>query len=151
MKKIDVGQAATVAANVGVIVGILFLAFELRQNTDAMTADAGATFLERSNGLAAAVAYDRDFAELWSKGEADFASLDEIDALRLSLHESVALVTFYYLFDLRQRGLLGDRQWQRLQWEIRSMAGRQSVRQTWNESKESFDEDFQKFFDELFE
>ena len=32
MKKIDLAQAASVLANVGVIAGIIFLALELRQN-----------------------------------------------------------------------------------------------------------------------
>jgi len=33
MKKIDLGQSITILANIGVIAGIIFLAYELRQNT----------------------------------------------------------------------------------------------------------------------
>ena len=33
MKKIDLGQTLTILANVGVIAGIVFLGYELRQNT----------------------------------------------------------------------------------------------------------------------
>ena len=33
MKKIDYGQAVSILANIGVIAGILFLGFEIRQNT----------------------------------------------------------------------------------------------------------------------
>ena len=33
MKKLDLGQAVSILANVGVIAGIAFLAFEIRQNT----------------------------------------------------------------------------------------------------------------------
>ena len=33
MKKIDFGQTASVLANIGIIAGMLFLGFELRQNT----------------------------------------------------------------------------------------------------------------------
>ena len=36
MKKIDLGQAITILANVGVIAGIVFLAVELGQNTQAI-------------------------------------------------------------------------------------------------------------------
>jgi len=39
MKKIDVGQTITILANVGVIAGIFFLAFEVSQNTDALYAE----------------------------------------------------------------------------------------------------------------
>jgi hypothetical protein len=38
MKKIDLGQAVTILANVGVIAGIVFLAVELRQNNHMMRA-----------------------------------------------------------------------------------------------------------------
>ncbi len=34
MKKIDLGQTISILANVGVIGGIVFLAFELRQNSE---------------------------------------------------------------------------------------------------------------------
>ena len=40
MKKIDLAQTLNTLANVGVIAGIIFLAFELRQNNDLLTAQA---------------------------------------------------------------------------------------------------------------
>ena len=46
MKKIDLGQTITILANVGVVVGIAFLAFELRQNNVALSLQAR---LEREN------------------------------------------------------------------------------------------------------
>lgn len=38
MKKIDLGQSISILANVGVIAGIVFLAFELRQNNELLVA-----------------------------------------------------------------------------------------------------------------
>ncbi len=38
MKKIDLGQTITILANIGVIAGIIFLAFELRQNNELLVA-----------------------------------------------------------------------------------------------------------------
>lgn len=40
MKKIDIGQAVSILANIGVIAGIVFLGYELRQNTTAMKSTA---------------------------------------------------------------------------------------------------------------
>ena len=40
MKKIDLGQALGILANVGVIAGIIFLGVELRQNNDLLSAQA---------------------------------------------------------------------------------------------------------------
>ena len=36
MKKIDLGQSITILANLGVIAGIVFLGYEMRQNTIAV-------------------------------------------------------------------------------------------------------------------
>jgi len=61
MRKIDVGQMITILANVGVICGILLLAYELRQNNSLMEADA------RYNRLSMAVEswrYNADNGEL---------------------------------------------------------------------------------------
>ena len=38
MKKIDLGQTITILANVGVIIGIVFLALEIRQNNSQLSA-----------------------------------------------------------------------------------------------------------------
>jgi hypothetical protein len=46
MKKIDLGQTITILANIGVIAGIVFLAFELQQNNEALGLQAR---LEREN------------------------------------------------------------------------------------------------------
>ncbi len=43
MKKIDLGQAATILANIGVIAGIVFLGIELQQNNELLAAEARAT------------------------------------------------------------------------------------------------------------
>ena len=42
MKKIDVVQTITILANIGVIAGIVFLAFELQQNSEWLAAEARA-------------------------------------------------------------------------------------------------------------
>ena len=67
MKRIDLGQLIQILANVGVIAGIAFLAFELRQNTIASRAAA-----YQGLGIATAetwfsFAHDRELTEaLWA-------------------------------------------------------------------------------------
>ena len=46
MKKVDLGQAIAIVANLGVIAGIIFLAIELRQNNQLLQAEAIAAVLE---------------------------------------------------------------------------------------------------------
>jgi hypothetical protein len=46
LKKIDLGQTITIFANIGVIAGIVFLGYELRQNNELMSADANLRLLD---------------------------------------------------------------------------------------------------------
>ena len=47
MKKLDLGQAVSILANAGVIAGIVFLAFELRQNNALLESQARSSLDER--------------------------------------------------------------------------------------------------------
>ena len=51
MKKIDLGQAISIIANVGVIAGIAFLALELRQNNEFAAAQAKYSLLQNRTAL----------------------------------------------------------------------------------------------------
>jgi hypothetical protein len=51
MKQIDYGQAAQVLANVGVLAGIIFLAFELQQNNELLNMQIRATTLEQRQSV----------------------------------------------------------------------------------------------------
>lgn len=55
MKKIDVGQVLTILANAGVIVGIVFLAFEIQQNNDLLREQARAGIVSEIGALNAAL------------------------------------------------------------------------------------------------
>ena len=51
MKKIELGQAITILANVGVIAGIVFLGYEMRQNTQVARQEAYNSFTQSVTDL----------------------------------------------------------------------------------------------------
>ncbi len=92
MKKLDLGQTVSVLANVGVIAGIVFLGYELRQNNEAIRAQSDfnqhqvrltalRTVAENPNGL----------VDLWVT-ERDGGELTEADRIRLLFFAESALV-----------------------------------------------------------
>jgi len=84
MKKIDLGRAIAVLANVGVLAGIVFLAAELRQNREMMRAQ---TRNELSQGIVTLLAMVADNGELADlRLRADRAEeLTDVEAYRYSL------------------------------------------------------------------
>jgi hypothetical protein len=70
MKKNDIGQAIQVLANIGVLAGIVFLAFELRQNTRAVELTAAQGYLAGGSDLDLRIATDAELAVLLIRGDA---------------------------------------------------------------------------------
>ena len=79
MKKIDVGQAVAVLANVGVIAGIMFLAIELRLNTRAVEAQTRDSITEKQMQLYAWQATNSDLAAVVAKARDEGA--DELNTV----------------------------------------------------------------------
>jgi hypothetical protein len=105
MKKIDVGQAIGVLANAGVIGGLLVLAFEVRQNTAQMRAQAAYSINESVETLNQAVFQDREFADLLLRGEQSFDELDAIDRRRLAAYFYQEIDLADYILKLEEEGL----------------------------------------------
>jgi hypothetical protein len=62
VKKIDVNQIVSVLANVGVIIGILFLALEVNQNSKQLRAQAQFNYMQSRAEQRMRSAYDPEFA-----------------------------------------------------------------------------------------
>ena len=79
----------TLAANVGVMVGIVFLAYELQQNTVATQLEAATSFQTSYSEIEVSIYGDHEFAALLVKGRED-RPVDEIEELRLQVfHNNV--------------------------------------------------------------
>lgn len=64
MKKIDLGQMISILANLGVIAGIVFLGYELRQNNRFLSEQARYSVLQNQVGWTNMVAENADVAKL---------------------------------------------------------------------------------------
>ncbi len=82
MKKIDYGQAIQTLANVGVLAGIVFLGFELRQNNELLDRQIRATTLEQRQSTSQLLFENPDVIETLGKDQG-LLSVVELDRLRL--------------------------------------------------------------------
>jgi hypothetical protein len=110
MKKIDVGQMIVVLANLGVIAGIVFLGFELRQTRIA---------LQDSSHLSTAELSQTSFDRLWEPGFAainqagmkDFSSLSDTERSQFAAYVYQRLNLWEYAFYSYRRGILDEEIW----------------------------------------
>ena len=85
MKKIDFGKAITLIANIGVIGGILLLAYELRQNNELMEAEARQNRMDTVVDFWMFIAEHSDFADIKERSQnGEELSGVETPACRLS-------------------------------------------------------------------
>ncbi len=107
MKNLDLGQTITILANLGVIGGIVFLAFEIRQNTAQMRAEAAYSVHQDAQRLNEAIYQDSDFADLLIRAEQSFESLDVIDQRRVEAYFFSQLNLADFIMGLEEEGISG--------------------------------------------
>ncbi len=145
MKKIRLGEALSIFANIGVIGGILLLVYELRQNNDLMAAEA------RFNRLSMAVdswrynAGNADLAELRAK-----ARNREVlsDAERWRVDGSIMAI--FVMLEWTFRELPGDssEMSQVRQVQQYNFSNDVSYSEIWEDRKNSFDPEFVQWMQE---
>jgi len=105
MTKIDLGQVVTILANVGVIVGIIFLAVELSQNNELLAAQARLAQNERLTDTFNDMIQSPEFAETMAKsGRGD--ELSPREAVQLRAFHSRQFRSWQWQFFERELGSL---------------------------------------------
>ncbi len=145
MKGIEPGQVMTFIANIGVLGGILLLAYELRQNNELMEADARLNRAVMSIDAWRATAVNGDLAELREREKAgeelSSAEVRRIDAFVMSIFVIVSW-TFAELSE-ESSGLKQVREVQRY-----NFANAPEYRRVWEARKSTFDSAFVQWMEE---
>jgi len=139
-----------IAAAVGVMVSLAYVARQLGQNTAMMRIAAASERVERDFHLVDPLILSREFAEVWHKGGSEFASLDEVDRDRLIYHYRRGFVVWHQLFDLREQSLLPEADWREHLWTMRSVGRRQAAREAWGAFEESYEPRFRELVSQQF-
>ena len=139
-----IGELAGVVV---VIVALLFVVKEIRQNTNQLRIGASNAWVELQMKLSTGIAENREVAELWVRGEDDAAydALDRVDQTRLIMFEHRAIAAWSNLFQLRRQRLLPDAQWRELNGVMKVLGRRRAVRESWKKFKGGFEKSFQNF------
>jgi len=149
MKKIDLGQILNTLANVGVIAGIVFLAFELRQNNDLLTSQARVARHElRSNDTSRIVLQNVELLPILVKARANEV-LTPNDLLALDMYLEQWILDWQFVFVEWQQGLLGNQEIPVEGWK-NTIAIYPRFHDVWNDARLRglYQEDFVEWMDE---
>jgi len=105
MKKIDIGQMITILANIGVIGSIGFLALEIRQNNDQMTAQSRFNYYQNRIAAYNDIAHDGELASLLARAMAG-AELSPVEMNRVSQRMLALITSWEYEYGEYEKGRL---------------------------------------------
>ena len=149
MKKIDAGQTIAILANVGVIAGIAFLAFELRQNTQAVQLASAQSYLTGGSELDLRIATDTELASLLIRSE-NPEPLSAVEELRLARFTYAVLRQWETAQYLHSIGALDESLWLAYRHEIAKIFLRgDRMREYWSSNSESFTPAFRNEMEEV--
>ena len=145
MKKIEPRQIASLIANIGVIGGILLLAYELRQNNDLMEAEARLNRTVMAIDTWRFIAENPDLLELREK-ERRGEELSAADARRIDATLMAIFVALEWTFNERPEG--SSERHQIIAIQRHNFASYPEFGRVWQERKDAFSPAFVQWMDE---
>ncbi len=151
MKKLDFGQTITILANVGVILGIAFLAIELNQNNELLRAQADYNYMQNRVAWRQRITFDPEYAEFTVRAQNNELET-EVDWARMRAdYEATFLELQWQYGQLLDGNLAEDREAliERWQGEFGRLwnAPDSQFRATWSTFRTSLRVDFVEFWE----
>ena len=141
MKKIDLGQAFTILANVGVIIGIVFLAIEIRHASDATRLQTIESVSAGWFQLNDAIVRDPQVARVWTVGLYNPSALSDAEAVQFSMYLRMFSNQVLRVGQHRDLGLLPDTEYQNALRQLAALVDTPGGR-LYREGEPFFDLDF---------
>ena len=96
---------AQILGSIGVIVSLLFVGSQIKQNTRALERDEHNSTMTQWTVIRQAIATDRDMAELMTAGLSGERTLDAVDQLRLGQMLQECAWASFHIWDRMKRGV----------------------------------------------
>ncbi len=147
----DLASLGSFASGVAVVITLVFLVLQMRQNTAAiMRAEANATQAAAS-AFRLAIVTNRDVARLASIGLADDTDLDTIDELRMNQLFNEIVWFSQHVWDRERQGFFGKNEWARSTKLITDLLISRRGAQWWDRNKPDFPPGFVEMVDKAIE
>lgn len=141
----DLGNLGELVGAIGVIVSLVYLAIQIRQNTRSVRA---ASFQEAVRDIIAitdTLAMDPELSRIYWKGLADFESLDADERRRFSSYFVSMFRRLENIVYQTRHGALEAGSWVGVRMTAMSLFARPGTRTWWAQAEEFFSEDFRAY------
>jgi len=104
----QISYLAQIVASVGVIVSLVFVGLQIRQNTAALQRNEHNSTMEQWTVIRQAIAQNRDIAELMTAGLKGERGLDAADQLRLEMLLNENAWASFHIWERTKRGIFPE-------------------------------------------
>jgi hypothetical protein len=101
----QISVIAQIAASVGVVVSLIFVGYQIKQNTNALQRNEHNSTMAQWTVIRQAIATNRDLAELMTTGLKAESAIDAADQLRLEQFLAEYAWASFHIWDRTQRGV----------------------------------------------
>ena len=101
----QISYLAQIVASIGVVVSLIFVGLQIRQNTGALERNEHNSTMEQWTVIRQAIAQNRDVAELMTTGLRGERALDAADQLRLEQMLQEHAWAAFHIWERTQRGI----------------------------------------------
>ena len=143
----DLGAIGELIGSIAVVVTLIYLAQQIRQNTRQLHVSNSQNSVENHYNLVTPLAMDKEFLKKWKKAGSHFDELDEDEQDQFVMYEWRALSSWRHYHQLRESGLVTDSHWHELTWVFENVGQRGSMRAAWKMYRTSYSLDFREFMD----
>ena len=150
MESLTLEQVSYLAEIIGVIVVVISLIYvgaQIKQNTNATQAAAAQSFVEMYNTFTSAVGSSEEMADIWRIGLTDMDILGETEKVRFSAIAAQCMKVFESGYLQWQRGALDDDLWSGLSVAAIDVVNQPGVRKWWSFRKKWHGKAFQNWID----
>ena len=142
-------KMSEVVGAIAVIVGLLFVGFEVRDNTVAQQFSATQTLVSEYNAAISSI-NDREFVCIFIRAGNDFTSLSQSDKIRYSILMQPIFRTFEQLHYSDLKGTIDKNVYSGFQHQFAAMMRLPGNQQYWAARRDWFGSVFQEFTDKIF-
>ena len=142
-----IGAIATVASAVGVLLSVLYLAAQVKKNTEESRIVRGQNLIAGVSDVSALIAANLELSEIVRAGMLDYEALTEIDRFRFSFLFFSFMAKYDFSYQQRIAGRIDDALWAQTTYEICTFIKLPGANQWWEKDKDRFTPAFRQSVD----
>ena len=136
---------------IAVLVGLVFVGLELRQNSDLLRITATQTLAAEYSDALEVMSYEEEAACIYAMGVNGLGNLNDVQRLRFFVHMFLIFRSAEQLHYYSLEGMVENRVWRGFERQLVEVANLPGVREWWAIRKTWFSDEFQKYIEQVIE